>query len=228
MRRVLSPLLRMRLATAAPRPTLVRTKTSITDRVRSKLWGGDAPGPADPYTRTSLTPVEAAPEVDKSGYVPAVDARDLQIVGLDTPTGVWEVDTFAPLTPVRDTEAVHRAVHRAVVEVFTAGSDIQFSMYTPTGSEDATETVAVEVADSGEVKLVYPAGVQEAIVKALEPAEEAMEEDVIEMDAGEGAVAGEQGRPAWLEEGLKGEGWAKVPLNDDATKFAVSLREKSW
>jgi hypothetical protein len=169
---------------------------------------------------------------------------------------------------VRDTEAVHRALHRAVVETYTLhlnGTDPAefFSIDTPVTEDRASERVNVAVAEDGEVRFEFLGPeVESAILSSLEPVKKAepepVEESVAETAAAPaetetapaeaaevvaeaGAVAEtpeavsevqeeaaapeveQLSRPQWLEQGLQGEGWVKLPLRQDALKFAVFI-----
>jgi vacuolar-type H+-ATPase subunit I/STV1 len=176
------------------------------------------------------------------------------------------------LEPVRDTEAVHRALHRAVVETYTLhlnGTDPAgfFSIDTPVTEERVSERVNVAVAEDGEVRFEFLGPeVEGAILSSLEPVKKAepepVEESVAETEAApaeteaapaeaaevvaeaeaeaeavvetpeavpevqeEAAVTEVEqlSRPQWLEQGLQGEGWVKLPLRQDALKFAVFI-----
>ncbi|KAF8250993.1 hypothetical protein K440DRAFT_659208 [Wilcoxina mikolae CBS 423.85] len=234
-----------------PTRAFASERLPIQERIRRRLWGSDTPpGPEDPYSRR-VAPVEkvAEDEVDRSNYVEAIDARGLPILGLDEPSGTWEVDSFIPETVVWETEAVHRALHRAVVETFTLhlngrNAAEELAIDTPV-STDLTEGVNISVAENGEARFEYPAATVEAeILKSLEPPPEGervadqvvkeeksnMETEVIEQEevnvAGEEAVskATEEPRPTWLEEGLANSGWVQLPLTNLELKFAIVKR----
>lgn len=62
------------------------------DRLRRKLWGTNAP---------AETPVVAEKKQveDRAGYVEAIDARELRIVGLEKGLEEWDVPAYVlPLT----------------------------------------------------------------------------------------------------------------------------------
>ncbi|KAF8535967.1 ribosomal subunit 39S-domain-containing protein [Trichophaea hybrida] len=229
--------------------TFASERLPIQERIRRRLWGSDRPpGPEDPYSRR-VAPVEkvAEDEVDRSNYVEAIDARGLPILGLDEPSGTWEVDSFIPDTIVRETEAVHRALHRAVVETFTLhlngrNAAEELAIDTPVPA-DLTEGVNISVADNGEARFEYPAATVEAeILKSLEPPPEGervvgqvkeeksnVKTEVIEEEINvtrEEAVskATEEPRPTWLEESLANAGWVQLPLTNLEIIFAIVKR----
>lgn len=236
----------------------------IQERLRRRLWGSDTPlGPTDPYSRRAA-PVEevAEDEVDRSNYAEALDARGLPIVGLEEASGIWEVDRYLSPLPsllshwvmlisdsfvlevvVRETEAIHRALHHAVVETFTlhlngrnAAEELGFD--TPV-SADLTESVNISVAENGEARFEYPAAAVEAeILKSLEGdggagqvasreksnvQTEAIEEEVVDVTEEEGVSkdAEELSRLTWLSESLANSGWVQLPLTNPELKFAV-------
>ena len=93
-------------------------------------------------------------------------------------------------SPVRDTEAVHRAVHRAAVETLVlhrAGRDLaqELKWYTPIAAEDPTEGVNVIVNQPGDVYFDF-AGAEEAILQSLKQVEPPIEE--VLLDTPEGGV----------------------------------------
>ncbi|KAA8895357.1 ribosomal subunit 39S-domain-containing protein [Sphaerosporella brunnea] len=316
MRRALVPRLPRALSAPSSAPRLVAPSTfvlqsrgyagkpSLPERLRRKLWGTETPpGSTDPYHKPA-------------GYVEATDARGLQILGLDTPLGVWEIDSFAPAEPVRDTEAMHRALHRAVVETYTLhlnGTNPAgyFSIDTPVAEERASDRVNVTVTETGEVKFeflgpevegrilssVEPVAVEEAVKEeqeviaeeeeatpseseaaeaapevvaegsteavaeaapeavaeaaseavaeaasevaaeaaseaVAEAASEVAAEAVVEAETVEAAAEVQEefaepielARPQWLDQGLQGEGWVKLPLTQNDLKFAIVKR----
>jgi hypothetical protein len=204
----------------------------------------------------------AEDEVDRSNYAEALDARGLPIVGLEEASGIWEVDRYLSPLPsplshwvmlisdsfvlevvVRETEAIHRALHRAVVETFTLhlnGRNVaeELGFDTPV-SADLTESVNISVAENGEARFEYPAAAVEAeILKSLEGdggagqvasreksnvQTEAIEEEVVDVTEEEGVSkdAEELSRLTWLSESLANSGWVQLPLTNPELKFAV-------
>lgn len=82
--------------------------------------------------------------------------------------------SFQAETPVRNTEDVHRVVHRALVETLTLQlngrmPEDMFTFDTPRDAEVATQSVAIDVSPEGEVTLKYGAGAEAEILSALEP-----------------------------------------------------------
>lgn len=96
-------------AARLPRPAALATSTfartyasdspSIPERIRRKLWGTEKPpGPEDPYSTETAVAVAPTPEeLLAANYVPAIDGRELFIVGVEDPLGVWEIDRWVVL-----------------------------------------------------------------------------------------------------------------------------------
>lgn len=164
---------------------------------------------------------------------------------------------FAPKPEtVLDTEDIHRALHRAVVEVFTLRLNgkspaMEIMAHTPTTPETTTEGVNIVVAESGEVRVEFAGPkIEETILNSLAPIEEedaeveflaetaaavesteavkpvVKDEPVVESD--ETVVGSDESRPKWLEDGLRGEGWVKSPVSQEEVKFAVCVLSSSF
>lgn len=123
-----------------------------------------------------------------------------------------------------------------------------FTFDTPRNPEAATEQVSIEVTANGEVRLHYAPGVEGEILQALQPVEEAVQEDATVEDATveEAAAESEQPveseaaevteehvvdieaaqseKPAFLTQGLAGEGWINAPLSSPELVFALNKR----
>lgn len=153
---------------------------------------------------------------------------------------------FGASTKVRDTEGVHIAIHRALVETLTlqlngrAPADM-FTYDTPRDVETATHNVAIEVDTTGEIKLTYGPGAEGEILQSLQSAAESSEsesdsdsdaeaEAVVEdsfVDAAAelaGEPIPEAEKPAFLTKALEGEGWIHAPLADPQITFALNKR----
>ncbi|TGZ85124.1 hypothetical protein EX30DRAFT_392502 [Ascodesmis nigricans] len=157
---------------ATPTSRYASEKSGLTQRLRQKIWGGNAPGPEDPYTTAEET--KQVEEVDMAGYVAAEDGRGLPIIGLPEKLGEWALDTYSPSEKVVDTEALHRALHRAVVETVVLQVngrelDSSFGYYTPKDAETLTDNVELSVQEDGSVQIAFPQPeAEEAILSSLQ------------------------------------------------------------
>ncbi|RPA92604.1 hypothetical protein L873DRAFT_1635155, partial [Choiromyces venosus 120613-1] len=91
--------------------------------LRRKIWGTDeapgAPGTPPPAPQIPVIEEPTTEEIQREGYIEESDGRTLPVVGLEPGLTEWDVPTFANVPEPPSTEAVHAAVHRAVVEVYT-------------------------------------------------------------------------------------------------------------
>ncbi|KAL7276721.1 hypothetical protein RUND412_000258 [Rhizina undulata] len=223
---------------AAPRPQCLKARTFTTtpraleekvpfqEMLRRKLFRTPPP---DESAKAGEVKVEKKPAaVDMTGYIEAFDGRELRVVGGVVP-GAWEVDRFLPETQLTSTTAIHRAVHRAIVEVFTATlngrppTTATESEYT--GPEENTSRVSITVSESGEARFEYAtAEIEAAILRSAEDG--AFAEDQIREYKEEEVYPELEEKPVWLIEGLEGRGWVELGLGAEngAVKFAVFKR----
>jgi len=124
------------------------------------------------------------------------------------PRWVDEGGRFANVTEPPSTEAIHSAVHRAVVEVYTHALNGK-PVDTPVvdgrvAGEGFTSRVRIEVRQNGEAMFHY--------------GDESVEGEILGMST---RVEGEGVTGEWLQEGLDGKGWVKLGFRGDDIKFAV-------
>lgn len=101
---------------ATPTSRYASEKSGLTQRLRQKIWGGNAPGPEDPYTTAEET--KQVEEVDMAGYVAAEDGRGLPIIGLPEKLGEWALDTYVTMRAVEEGRDVGRIIRDGWLTIF--------------------------------------------------------------------------------------------------------------
>ncbi|PWW72540.1 hypothetical protein C7212DRAFT_366510, partial [Tuber magnatum] len=199
-------------ATAIPK----KADLPLQEVLRRKIWGTDeAPGAPGTPPPAPQIPVVEEPTKDEEGYIEESDGRALPIVGLMPGLTEWDVPTFANILEPPSTEAIHAAVHRAVVEVYTHvlnGKPVDAPATEGSVAEEGfTPRVRIEVRRNGEAIFHY--------------GDTSIEEEILRMSTGvEGQVVEEGVVGGWLQEGLDGKGWVELGFRGDDIKFAVYKR----
>ncbi|KAH8146393.1 uncharacterized protein LAJ45_09586 [Morchella importuna] len=217
---------------AAPPPP---PKLSFTERLRNKLWRpGAVPQPeeADQQLAAAAAPPAARKPSDIPGYVEALDARDLPVVGLDPALEEWDVPVFITNTKFTSPSALVRAVHRAVIEVHTPllnGLPASAFSSRYTGPEQLTPRVRITVSSSGGGDAVFDfrsPEIEQDILATLEGGAEGAEvrayseEEVYPAEQQQGE---EEEQAEWVVEGLERRGWAALGVKEEV-RFALVKR----
>ncbi|KAG0125018.1 hypothetical protein HOY82DRAFT_673305 [Tuber indicum] len=197
-----------------------RADLPLQEVFRRKIWGTDEPpgAPGTPPPAPQIPVVEdptKGEDPQREGYIEESDGRALPVVGLAPGLTEWDVPTFANVPePPPSTEAIHAAVHRAVVEVYThalngkpvdspaVGGDV--------AEEGFTSRVRIEVRQDGGAVFHY--------------GDEVVEGGGLGLGTGVGGEMAEGAMGEWLQEGLGGKGWVGLGFRGDDIKFAVYKR----
>ncbi|KAI5852462.1 hypothetical protein DFP73DRAFT_522561 [Morchella snyderi] len=208
-------------AAAPPPPAL-----TFTERLRSKLWRPGAvpqPQPEEGAAEQLAAPAAKKPS-DIPGYVEALDARDLPVVGLDPALEEWDVPVFITNTRFTSRPALVRAVHRAVVEVHTPllnGLPASAFSTAYTGPEQLTPGVRIQVSPaSGDAVFDFCSPEVEQGILSAQAAGEIRaysEEEVYPSGQRVKEHAG------WVTEGLERRGWAALRVKEEV-RFALVKR----
>ncbi|KAG0635151.1 hypothetical protein HOY80DRAFT_1058007 [Tuber brumale] len=202
-------------ATAIPK----RADLPLREVLRRKIWGTDeppgAPGAPPPAPQIPVVEEPTKEEAQREGYIEESDGRALPVVGLAPGLTEWDVPTFTnvPESPP-STEAIHAAVHRAVVEVYTHalnGKPVDaLAVEGSVAEEGFTSRVRIDVRQNGEAVFHY--------------GDEGVEGEILKLSTGAEGEMGEGAMGEWLQEGLDGKGWVELGFRGDDIKFAVYKR----
>ncbi|CUS09191.1 unnamed protein product [Tuber aestivum] len=202
-------------STAVPK----KADIPIQEVLRRKIWGSEeapgAPGMPPPAPQIPMVEEPTKEEAEREGYIEESDGRALPVVGLAPGLTEWDVQTFANVTRPPSTEAIHAAMHRAVVEVYTHalnGKPVDTPAVEGSVAEEGfTPRVRIEVRQNGEAVFHY--------------GDTSVEGEVLKLSTGvEGEVVEEGAMGEWLQEGLDGKGWVELGFRGDDIKFAVYKR----